>query len=261
MPIYSILLGGVGLLGFMAIAAGINVDSSSQAAPALFGTQFPAWFAGVAYATIAIAALVPAAIMSIAAANLFTRNIYRSYFRPNATAAQETKVSKLTSLFVKFGALLFILALDNDYTLNLQLLGGIWLLQVLPTVLISLFTRWFHRWALVAGWLAGVAYGTIAAYNVVDPVTGKHFAGSVAAIPGIGISAYIALPALVLNLLVGAIITVAMRAAKVQEGLDITRPGDYLVTGEEQPAHQPGASQVAAGQGDLDDRLTPAAGR
>ena len=51
----------------------------------------------------------PAAIMSIAAANLFTRNIYRDFFRPGATPAQEAKVSKLASLVVKFGALIFVL--------------------------------------------------------------------------------------------------------------------------------------------------------
>ena len=242
MPIYSILLGGVGLLGFMAIASGIRVGSSSEAAPALFGTQFPSWFAGVAYATIAIAALVPAAIMSIAAANLFTRNIYRAFIRPQADAAEETRVSKFASLFVKLGALLFILALDSDYTLNLQLLGGIWLLQVLPAVLISLFTRWFHRWGLLAGWLAGVAYGTFAAYNVVAPDTGKHFAGSVDTVPVLGIDVYLAVPALILNLLVAALVTVVVRRLGLAEGKDVTRPEDYLVTGLEPEFQQENAA-------------------
>ena len=44
--------------------------------------MFPAWFAGVAFAAIVIGALVPAAIMSIAAANLFTRNIYKDFIKP-----------------------------------------------------------------------------------------------------------------------------------------------------------------------------------
>jgi SSS family solute:Na+ symporter len=171
--------------------------------------------------------------MSIAAANLFTRNIYRAFVRPQATAAEETRVSKLASLFVKLGALLFILALDSDYTLNLQLLGGIWLLQVLPAVLISLFTRWFHRWGLLAGWLAGVAYGTVAAYNVVAPDTGKHFAGSVDTVPFLGIDAYLAVPALVLNLVVAALVTVIVRRAGLAEGTDVTRPEDYVATGLE----------------------------
>ena len=57
-----------------------TVDSNTVV-PLLFDQQFPAWFAGVAFAAIGIGALVPAAIMSIAAANLFTRNIYKEYLR------------------------------------------------------------------------------------------------------------------------------------------------------------------------------------
>jgi Na+/proline symporter len=69
--------------------------------PQLFEDYFPGWFAGVAFAAIAIGALVPAAIMSIAAANLFTRNIYREWLRPHAGPADEARVSKIVSLVVK----------------------------------------------------------------------------------------------------------------------------------------------------------------
>jgi SSS family solute:Na+ symporter len=41
--------------------------------------------------------LVPAAIMSIAAANTFTRNIYKEWIKPHATHAEEAKVSKIAS--------------------------------------------------------------------------------------------------------------------------------------------------------------------
>lgn len=93
LPAYSLVLGLIALLGFMAIAAGVKplpgatagtVDSNTVV-PVLFDQQFPDWFAGVAYAAIGIGALVPAAIMSIAAANLFTRNIYREYLKRDAT--------------------------------------------------------------------------------------------------------------------------------------------------------------------------------
>lgn len=38
------------------------------AIPRLFDQMFPSWFAGITFAAIAVGALVPAAIMSIAAA-------------------------------------------------------------------------------------------------------------------------------------------------------------------------------------------------
>ena len=47
--------------------------------------------------------------MSIAAANLWTRNIYREFINRDATPQQEARQSKLTSLLVKFGALAFVL--------------------------------------------------------------------------------------------------------------------------------------------------------
>ena len=111
----------------------------------------------MAFGAIAIGALVPAAIMSIAAANLFTRNIYKAYLKPDANDAQEAKVSKIVSLITKVGALIFVLTLDKQNALNFQLLGGIWILQTLPSIVFGLFTRWFHRWALLAGWAVGHA--------------------------------------------------------------------------------------------------------
>ena len=234
LPAYSLLLGLLALLGFVAIAAGtmpIALDGTVNpqlAIPQLFEDFFPAWFAGIAFAAIAIGALVPAAIMSIAAANLFTRNIYRDFIRPEATPKQEAKVSKLASLVVKVGALVFVLFLDRTLALNFQLLGGIWILQTFPAIVFGLYTRWFHRWALLAGWAVGMIYGTWTAYNVLNPVTGKHFGGAVAELPIVGGRVYIALTAFVINLVIAAVLTVVLRAMKAPEGVDRTEPSDFL---------------------------------
>ncbi|MGI9050313.1 MAG: monocarboxylate uptake permease MctP, partial [Rubrobacteraceae bacterium] len=130
---YSLALGFIALLGYMAIAAGIKPETPNFAVPDLFIKFFPSWFEGVAFAAIAIGALVPAAIMSIAAANLFTRNIYKEYIRPNISDREESQVAKITSLVVKLGALFFVLFLPTQYAIQLQLLGGVWILQTLPT--------------------------------------------------------------------------------------------------------------------------------
>ena len=233
LPAYSSLLGLLALLGLAAVAAGIKVDNAQLAIPQLFEQEFSPWFAGIAFAAIAIGALVPAAIMSIAAANLWTRNIYKAFIKPDATDAQEAQQSKLASLVVKFGALVFVLALPNQFAINLQLLGGIWIVQTLPAIVIGLYTRWFHRHALLIGWATGMIWGTIAAYNtpvVGDP--GSHFGGSVAPLEVFGIHLtdnliYFGLTALVLNLLVSAILTVVFRAVGISAGVDDTRPGDY----------------------------------
>jgi len=233
LPAYSLLLGLIALLGYMAIAAkvkpiGIDGKPNPQlAVPQLFENLFPSWFAGVAYAAIAIGALVPAAIMSIAAANLFTRNIYREFLHRTADPAREATVSKVVSLVVKLGALLFVLFLDRTSAINFQLLGGIWILQTFPAIVIGLYTRWFHRWALLLGWAVGMVYGSIVAYNQVNPITHKHLGAQVANIPAIGEKGYVALTALVLNFAVVIVATVILRAIKAPAGRDHTTNDDY----------------------------------
>ena len=234
LPAYSFVLGLLALLGWVAIAAGtkpIGLDGKPNAQlviPQLFEDMFPSWFAGVAFAAVAIGALVPAAIMSIAAANTFTRNIYREWLKPNATHADEARVGKLVSLVVKAFALVFVLTLDKQNAINFQLLGGIWILQTFPAIVFGLYTRWFHRWGLLAGWACGMVYGTIAAYNVVNPATGNHFGGSLAMIPMIKQMGYIALTAFVINLIVAVIATFVFRALKADEGHDETIPADFF---------------------------------
>jgi SSS family solute:Na+ symporter len=134
LPAYWLLLALIALLGFMAIAAGVDKAAeyaplfkqygANFAIPALILAMFQSRFAGVAFAAIAIGALVPAAIMSIAASKLWTRNIYREFIRPDCTALQEAQMTRIVSLIIKFGALVFILDLPLQYAIQLQLLGG-----------------------------------------------------------------------------------------------------------------------------------------
>jgi SSS family solute:Na+ symporter len=233
LPAYSFVLGLLALLGWVAIAAktnpvGIDGKPNPQLViPQLFEDSFPSWFAGVAFAAVAIGALVPAAIMSIAAANTFTRNIYKEWIKPTATHAEEARVSKLASLVVKAFALVFVLSLDKQNAINFQLLGGVWILQTFPAIVFSLYTRWFHKWALLAGWAVAMVYGTVTAYNVINPTTQGHFGGSLAEIPGLGDMGYIAMTSFVLNVVVAVVVSAILNAMKVPNGSDHTRPGDY----------------------------------
>ncbi|AGB70212.1 MULTISPECIES: monocarboxylate uptake permease MctP [Rhizobium] len=160
LPAYTLLLGLLALLGYMGHAANLKLDSANDVVPALFQTLFSSWFAGFAFAAIAIGALVPAAVMSIGAANLFTRNFWKAYIDPQVSDAGEAKVAKMTSLVVKVGALLVIIFLPTQFALDLQLLGGIWILQTLPALVFGLYTKWFRAPALLAGWFVGFFGGT-----------------------------------------------------------------------------------------------------
>jgi SSS family solute:Na+ symporter len=248
LPLYSLMLAFLALIGFAAIAKktsvyGLDGYANPQlVVPHFFQNEFPSWFAGIAFSAIAIGALVPAAIMSIAAANLFTRNVYREFIKPEATPHEEATVSKLTSLVVKFGALAFVLFMDRQNAINLQLLGGVWILQTFLAIVAGVFTRWFHRWALLAGWAAGMIYGTIVAYQQTVPNTKtklvnglpvaeshgtRPFGSSLAYFPFTDTKIYIAITAFTLNVIVAVVLTVILRGIKAATGRDATEPDDY----------------------------------
>ena len=207
--------------------------------PALFDSQFPDWFAGIAYAAIGIGALVPAAIMSIAAANLWTRNLYKEYINQEATPKQEATQAKWASLVVKFGAVAFILFIDPQFSIDLQLIGGVMILQTLPAVAIALYTRWLHSKAIIAGWVVGMGWGLILLWTIPNPASGKaHFGGSALTLDKLSIfgwhpfagstlQIYVGIVALLANLIVAVLVTVVLRAMKAKEGADQTIGRDY----------------------------------
>src|SRR4051794_18323310 len=238
LPAYSIVLGLIALLGYMAIAAGVKPITSggkpdpNTIVPVLFDHMFPDWFAGVAFAAIGIGALVPAAIMSIAAANLWTRNVYKEYLHRDATPQQEARMSKIASLVVKAGAVVVILAIDPQFSIDLQLIGGVIILQTLPPVVIGLYTRWAHGWALLAGWAVGLVAGLYMVYDTPNPATGKaHFGGSSYLLSNFGfdtkVSVYSGFLALLANPIVVVVGTLLLRAVHAPEPGDETRAADY----------------------------------
>ncbi len=223
LPIYSILLGLIALLGYMAVAAGVKVPVTSLAVPVLLTKMFSPWFVGFAFAAIVIGALVPAAIMAIAAANLFTRNIYREYFRPDCSPRQEASVAKWVSLFVKVGALIFVIGLPLQFSIYLQTLGGIWILQTTPALIGGLYSRWFHRSALLIGWLLGMVLGTwmAASLKFQSSTFPLHIGGTV--LPG-----YAGIWALIVNLVIVVVLSLILNAMRVSNGRDETSPSDYV---------------------------------
>jgi SSS family solute:Na+ symporter len=230
LPGYTLMLGLLAMFGFFAIAAGVahmpeyaagfKQFGNNFAVPALLLHSFPSWFVGIAFAAIGIGALVPAAIMSIAAANLYTRNIHREFINKNPTDRQESQMAKWVSLLVKLGALIFILFVPTQYAIQLQLLGGIWIIQTLPAVMLGVYTRWFNPWALLAGWAVGTFAGTAMAVAVhLTPTFPLTFGGYT--FPG-----YTAFYTLILNLAIAVVLTPLLNALG-GPAVDETAAADY----------------------------------
>ena len=233
LPGYSFMLGLLAMVGLFVIAAGIadmpayapgfKQYGSNFAVPALILHVFPSWFIGVVFAAIAIGALVPAAIMSIAVANLYTRNIHREFFNHNPTNKQEAQMAKWVSLVAKLGALIFILFVPTKYAIQLQLLGGIWIIQTLPSVMLGAYTRWFNAWALLVGWAVGTFAGTtMAVASKLTPTFALSVGGHT--FPG-----YTALYTVILNLLIAVVLTPVFNALRTAGArTDATVPADYF---------------------------------
>ncbi len=212
LPLYSILLTLIALLGYCALAAHIRVSDPNFAIPDLFMRFFPNWFAGVAFAAIVIGALVPAAIMAIGAANLFASNILQTFQTRLARPAVETRTARIIALLVLAGGLAIALTIKPLYAIEFQLLGGSWIVQIFPAVILGLYTAWFHRHALLAGWAAGLATAIWMAQTT-------RFATTIFPLhAGITVPGYIAFYALLVNLAVAAIATLLLRLSKNELG-------------------------------------------
>ena len=207
MPGWTVVLGLFGLLGLAAYAAGVDapVGNAELALPILVTQVLPAAAGGAVFGALAVGALVPAAVMSVAVAGLFTRNVYTEFFFPEATPKHQVRVARAVSLLAKVAALAFVFGLREQDGINLQLLGGIWILQTFPPVVFGLFSGWWHRSGLLAGWAVGMVLGTVLA--VAD-----GFTSVVAAGPAL---LYVAVVALAANVGTAAGVTVLLSGRAV----------------------------------------------
>ena len=220
-----------------------QVGDLNTITPLIFHQLFPAWCAGIAYATLVVAALIPAAVMSISAANLFTRSIYREYFRPRASSAGGGPGQPWASLLVKFGAVGFIFFLDPTFSAEFQLIGGVIMLQTLPAVFFGLLTGWFHRRRALRRPAGRAGPSVVMLYQIPQlssdgkHVVKAHFGGSTWPLSLLGghstASIYVGFVTVLVNLLVVVVGTVLLQALRVPAGLDATRPEDYLADADD----------------------------
>jgi SSS family solute:Na+ symporter len=221
LPAYSFVLGLVALLGIMAHAAGVKVANPQDAVPQLLLKVFPDWFAGFSFAAIAIGALVPAAVMSIGAANTFTRNVWKPFVNPQVTPREESVVAKLVSLIVKVGALIVIFFVPTQFALDLQLLGGVWMIQIFPAMILGLYTRWYSGRALLVGWAAGMILGTSLAWGATAWVPVHALAWDIPLIGkfdlGLGFASYNGLTAVVVNFVIATILSAVWKSRAVDQ--------------------------------------------
>ena len=157
LPIYGIGLALLAMFGVMIYANNSAHSlvtslggSGTLVVPSIIQSVLPSWAVGIAFLGIFIGGLVPAAIMAISQANLLTRNIIKE-FKPNLTPASETQISKWASVAFKFLALAFVFVVNSTYAVQLQLFGGILIVQTLPSIFGGLLTKRLNKNGLIVG--------------------------------------------------------------------------------------------------------------
>jgi len=143
------------------------------------------------------------------------------------TPREESVLAKLASLVVKVGALAVIFLMPTQFALDLQLLGGVWMVQIFPAIVFGLYTRWFNGWALLVGWAAGMVVGTSLSWTPTawTPVHALAwdvpFVGPVNL--GLHFAAYNGLTAVFVNVVAATVLSLVIRTPAADE----TAPTDY----------------------------------
>lgn len=167
LPLYGVGLALLALFGILvhgdpsAMKFLSNFPAASRGTyvvPGLVFYTLPAPLVGLAFLGIFIGGLVPASIMAISQSNLLTRNIIKE-IKPDISSNGETKIAKIAAVVFIFLALGFVFLFPLSYSVQLQLLGGIIILQTLPSLFLGLISNKLNKYALMTGLLAGLASG------------------------------------------------------------------------------------------------------
>lgn len=155
LPLYNIVLILVVFLGFAALHV-LPADSNPRFALLnLIQMSYGGVVQGLAYATIALASLIPCSIMAIGASNLFANNIYRDFINPKVTPEKLTLITR-SMVFIVIGLALIFGMLFPTALVSLQLLGVSGMVQIFPAIVFSLFWRSQTKEATIIGLIVGL---------------------------------------------------------------------------------------------------------
>lgn len=178
MPLYNLSLVFVLIAGYAAVLVIPGLANGDLSLLTLVSKTFPAWFLGVVGGAGALTAMVPSAILSLTAATLFAKNLYRPFFAPGMTDEQVTKLARRLVIVMMIAALGF--ALTSSRTIvALLLLGYTGVAQFFPGLVLGLFWRRANLRGVTCGLLTGLAAVAFLILTKRDPWLGMN-AGFVA---------------------------------------------------------------------------------
>jgi SSS family solute:Na+ symporter len=171
MPLYTITLVFIFLVGFTAVLVVPGLPNGDLSLLTIVRKSFPPWFLGVIGGAGALTAMVPAAIFLLTAATLFAKNLFRPIFAPAMTDDQVAKLARV--MVVVLGLISLLLAIYKSATLvGLLLTGYAGVTQFFPGVVLGLYWKRVTMPGVFAGMIAGVAAVIVLMLSHRDPFYG-----------------------------------------------------------------------------------------
>jgi solute:Na+ symporter, SSS family len=159
MPVYTITMAFVFIVGFTAVLVVPGLANGDLSLLTVVRQSFPPWFLGIIGGAGALTAMVPAAIFVLSAATLFAKNIYRPIFAPSMTDEDVKKLARGMVVLLSLVSLYFSIY-SSTTLVSLLLLGYAGVTQFFPGVVLGLFWRRATMRGVLVGLIAGV--GTVA---------------------------------------------------------------------------------------------------
>ncbi len=178
MPLYTITYPFVLFAGLAALLIVPGLHNGDLSLLTMTQRTFPAWFLGIVGGAGALTAMVPAAMLILAAATLFAKNFFRPIFAP---AMSEPAVARMAKLMVGVmtGIAVLFAILGTKSIVGLLLLGYDGITQFFPGVILGLYWKRVTRAAVWSGMIVGVGAVAILVLSGRDPIGGLN-AGFVA---------------------------------------------------------------------------------
>jgi len=171
MPLYSITMPLMFVVGFTALLVVPGLADSNLALLTIVRKTFPPWFLGIIGGAGALTAMVPAAVQLLTASTLFIKNFCSPIFAPSMTDIQVARAARATVLGIAALALGF--AIYSDTTLvALLLLGYAGVVQLFPGVVFGLYSRRVTAGGIFAAMAAGIAVVAFLVLTKRDPFMG-----------------------------------------------------------------------------------------
>jgi SSS family solute:Na+ symporter len=215
MPLYQLLIAFVLLVGFTAVVRvpGLSEDQADLALLGVATQAFPDWFVGFIGAAGMLCALVPGSMLLIVSATTVARNIYKG-LNPGVSDATVTTLTKALVPVVALGAVAFVFQ-GGQTIVTLLLLGYALVTQLFPALVLSLVRPgWITRQGAMAGIAAGVAVVAAMSFSGATPGSSTTVDSLIGGLPGFLAQLNLGVLALVVNVVVTGLVSMATRRAE-----------------------------------------------